>query len=75
MENISTVYDASQMQRMFNDTFTQLNTLKNILPLQIHNAAPAKPTDGDVVYADGTDWNPGSGEGIYARYNSTWNKL
>ena len=75
MENISTVYDASQMQRMFNDTFTKLNTLKNILPLQINNAAPAKPTDGDVVYADGTDWNPGSGEGIYARYNSTWNKL
>ena len=35
-----------------------------------------KPRDGDVRYADGTNWNPGgTGEGIYAYYNSTWNKL
>lgn len=39
------------------------------------NAAIAKPEDGMLVYADGTNWNPGSGEGIYAYYNSTWNKL
>lgn len=28
-------------------------------------AAPAKPRAGDIVYADGTRWNPGSGEGFY----------
>lgn len=28
-------------------------------------AAPAKPRDGDIRYADGTTWNPGSGQGIY----------
>lgn len=28
-------------------------------------AAPAKPRTGDIVYADGARWNPGSGEGIY----------
>ena len=31
--------------------------------------------DGTLVYADGTSWDPGSGEGFYAYYNSTWNKL
>jgi hypothetical protein len=36
---------------------------------------PDKIEDGLTVRADGTDWNPGSGEGLYMYYNSTWNKL
>ena len=39
------------------------------------NAEPDKTYDGLVVYADGTNWNPGSGEGVYCFYNSSWNKL
>lgn len=39
------------------------------------NAAPAKYKDGMVVYADGTNWNPGGGEGVYCRYGGAWNKL
>jgi hypothetical protein len=40
------------------------------------NTVPSKPRAGDVRYADGTNWNPGSGEGIYL-YLSTgaWSKL
>ncbi len=40
-----------------------------------YNAAPAKPRDGQLVYADGTNWDPGDGEGFYAYYNATWNFL
>lgn len=34
---------------------------------------PDKPRPGMIVYADGTSWDPGSGEGPYA-YNlaNTW---
>jgi len=32
-------------------------------------------TQAMVVYADGTNWDPGSGEGIYAFYGSSWKKL
>ena len=39
------------------------------------NAQPAKYADGMLVYADGTNWNPGSGEGAYLRCNSAWNYL
>lgn len=39
------------------------------------NAAPDKLYDGLTVYADGTNWNPGSGEGVYTYYNAQWNKL
>jgi hypothetical protein len=38
-------------------------------------AAPDKPRNGDIRLADGTSWNPGSGQGFYGYYNSTWNFL
>jgi hypothetical protein len=28
-----------------------------------------------IAYADGTSWNPGSGEGLYAYYAGSWKKL
>lgn len=39
------------------------------------NVAPTKPRDGDIVRADGTNWNPGAGAGFYGRDASTWSKL
>lgn len=32
---------------------------------KIFNAAPKRPRTGMLVYADGTHWNPGNGEGFY----------
>lgn len=69
--------------------FNELNRLGDIifnidmLQLAQTNVAPGsesvrktKPRDGDIRYADGTSWNPGgTGEGIYAFFNDTWNKL
>jgi len=39
------------------------------------NVAPAKPENGDTARADGTNWNPGSGEGLYERKGGAWSKL
>ena len=62
--------------------FSELNRLGDILfnldtfRLESTHVDPAKPRDGDIRYADGTNWNPGSGgESIYAYFNNTWNKL
>tara|TARA_Y100000310_G_scaffold274663_1_gene290781 strand:+ start:3742 stop:4020 length:279 start_codon:yes stop_codon:yes gene_type:complete len=62
--------------------YNELNRLGDIVfnldtfRLEPSNTVPAKPRDGDIRYADGTNWNPGSGgEGIYAYFNATWNKL
>ena len=33
-------------------------------------SAPARPQDGQLAYADGSSWNPGSGRGVY-RWDST----
>lgn len=36
------------------------------------NKAPAKPRDAMVVFADGTNWNPGAGRGLYVYYTGAW---
>ena len=42
--------------------------------LVILHAAPTRTRKGMLVYADGTDWDPGSGAGVYRRNeaNSAW---
>ena len=44
--------------------------------LDVTTVAPTKPQQGSIRYADGTSWDPGTGEGIYF-YNSAgaWVKL
>ena len=32
--------------------------------IELHQA-PTKPRDGEIYFADGTDWDPGSGRGLY----------
>jgi hypothetical protein len=46
----------------------------DFLSLKVLHAEPAKYFAGMVIYADGSDFNPGSGEGIYRRKadNSGW---
>lgn len=36
---------------------------------------PARRFTGLTVLADGTDWNPGSGAGVYTYYGAAWHKL
>lgn len=40
--------------------------------LQPTYAPPKKPVNGMIAYADGTQWNPGAGEGAYIYQNGSW---
>ena len=42
---------------------------------KIWHVAPTKPREGMLVYADGTDWNPGSGAGYYVYYAGAWHAM
>jgi len=43
---------------------------------EIRYSEPAKPRAGQIRLADGTVWNPGSGEGFYGyTIGGTWTKL
>jgi microcystin-dependent protein len=39
------------------------------------NAPPDKPREGMIRGADGTNWNPGSGKGLYIYVDATWKRL
>lgn len=61
---------AGELVRISN-SFT---TSKQALNIPVINAAPAKPQVGDVVFADGTNWNPSGGRGLYY-YDTSWVKI
>ena len=65
------VYLINELKRLGYIIFNQ-----STFRLERTNVAPDKPRLGDIRYADGSNWNPGSGEGIYF-YNSAgnWVKL
>lgn len=47
----------------------------DMVKLKELNSVPDKPRAGQIVLADGTNWNPGSGAGFYGYYGGAWVKL
>ena len=62
------------LQRELQAIETALSTVL-LREIEFLHAAPARLRDGLTVGADGTDWNPGSGQGVYTYYASAWHKL
>jgi hypothetical protein len=48
---------------------------QDFLILQTLHVEPAKPREGMVVKADGTDWDPGAGAGFYGYDTGAWVQL
>lgn len=44
------------------------------MQLQVMHREPARRRDGLIVVADGVNWNPGLGAGVYAYYSGSWHK-
>lgn len=43
--------------------------------IEFLHVEPDKPREGMVAGADGTDWDPGSGQGVYIYFAGAWNVL
>lgn len=70
--------NADEMQRFLRDETQKISSVIALLAaghLDKVNAAPAKPREGDIRFADGTNWNPGSGEGAYIYRSAAWHFL
>lgn len=70
--------NAAQLAEFVQREFRRISiALAGALPseLQELHVAPVKLRNFMIVAADGTDWDPGAGQGVYAYYNGTWNKL
>lgn len=60
--------DPAQLQRYLREEMAKVAAAIGALAaghLDKSSAAPSKPRDGDIRYADGAVWNPGAGVGIY----------
>jgi hypothetical protein len=63
------------MQRFLFDELKKISVAINGLALghlDQTTVLPTKPRDGDLRYADGTLWNPGSGKGVYVYKATAW---
>jgi hypothetical protein len=71
--------DMDSIPRFIDEQLLQIKTVLDLLRdghLDVVFEEPDKPQQGDIRYADGSVWNPGSGEGIYFRNSSdAWVKL
>lgn len=64
----------SQLFKDLETTKDELRRLKTSLRT-VKDVAPVRPLEGDFVFADGTNFNPGSGRGLYQRVSGAWVKL
>jgi hypothetical protein len=63
------------LQQALTNEFKQIAEVLYSMPalyLNETNVPPAKPRQGDIMFADGTNWNPGFGGGTYEYKGSTW---
>lgn len=70
--------NAAEMQRFLREELKRISYAIQALALghvDKTTVAPAKPCEGDIRLADGTNWNPGSGQGMYAYYGTAWHFL
>jgi hypothetical protein len=67
-------YVTRELERIGHETMLPEPSIGVLFP-RLHKE-PARPREGLVVFADGTNWNPAAGgKGFYGYYNGIWNKL
>lgn len=67
--------DAAETRRFLRDELQKISIAITALALghlDKTNVAPLKPREGDIRFADGANWNPGAGKGIYAHNGTAW---
>lgn len=69
--------DPKAFEEWVETNFKQLESSLDLLStghLPKTYVAPFRPYDGMKRYADGTQWDPGAGEGEYIYYAAAWHK-
>lgn len=63
------------LEKELNEIAKEFKLLREGRGLRPRHTTPTKPRDGQLAVADGTDWDPGSGAGLYLYQSGSWNKL
>ncbi len=82
MTTINKIQLTIDPSKLHQDDMRSLNAiieiLQYILPHNMAGQVEPKATilrKGMIAYADGTNWNPGAGEGVYYYNGAAWVKL
>lgn len=67
-------YDSVEVMKEF-ERVERAISLHDLLTLEEQFVEPERPRTGMTALADGTQWNPGSGQGVYSYYAGAWHKL
>lgn len=52
-----------------------IDAASQFMATEVSHEAPSKPQELMVRVADGTNWDPGKGAGLYIYLNGIWNKI
>lgn len=75
MPAITSIEDLTSYVRQELEQIERAQSETSELELRPVNAEPNKPREGMIVFADGTDWDPGAGKGVYTYSSGAWSKL
>lgn len=70
--------DASALQEFLRNEFQKLAEAISAVAdgqYDVTHVEPGRPREGMVRFADGSDWDPGSGRGFYGFSNGAWRFL
>jgi hypothetical protein len=72
-----TPFDAKQLPAYLRAELERIAAELKVTTIQLTelHVEPPKPRDGQIVLADGTDWDPGSGAGFYGYQGGAWVRL
>ncbi len=68
-------FDVNAIPAYLQREFAKIQATINEIETEERNTVPDRLREGLVVRADGVNWNPGSGAGVYCYYNSAWHYL
>lgn len=66
-ENPEALQEIEDLDSRLRDVEASLLTITHVAPVKLH--------EGMIRIADGTNWDPGSGAGLYIYLGAAWNKL
>lgn len=69
------INDFQDCERELRKIMEVLSGAQDRITLKTWSVQPPKPREGDIVKADGTAWNPGSGAGSYQYRGGAWRFL
>ena len=69
-----------QLTRYVQEEFRQIQLaflnidIQTMKLVELHKE-PDKPETGIIAFADGVDWNPGAGRGLYQYKSNAWHEI